>query len=104
MPSEREGFGLPVLEALACGTPVVASDIEALREVGGFAAAYCGVGAIADWEGAVSRLLEERQRNPAQWTLRRETGIRRAAAFSWSKYAANVASIYTAMLDGTRNR
>ena len=35
MPSEREGFGLPVLEALACGTPVVASDIAALREVGG---------------------------------------------------------------------
>ena len=40
MPSEREGFGLPVLEALACGTPVVASDIAALREVGGFAAVY----------------------------------------------------------------
>ena len=38
MPSEREGFGLPVLEALACGTPVVASDVAALREVGGFAA------------------------------------------------------------------
>lgn len=104
MPSEREGFGLPVLEALACGTPVVASDIEALREVGGFAASYCGVGAIADWERVVSRLLEERQRNPSQWTLRRETGIRRAAAFSWSKYAANVASIYTAMLNGTMER
>ncbi len=36
MPSEREGFGLPVLEALACGTPVVASDVAALREVGGY--------------------------------------------------------------------
>jgi glycosyltransferase involved in cell wall biosynthesis len=104
MPSEREGFGLPVLEALACGTPVVASDIEALREVGGFAAAYCGVGAIADWERAVSRLLEERRRNPSQWTLRRETGIRRAAAFSWSNYAANVAAIYAAMLNRTKER
>ena len=41
MPSEREGFGLPVLEALACGTPVVASDVAALREVGGYAACHC---------------------------------------------------------------
>ena len=47
MPSEREGFGLPVLEALACGTPVVASDVAALREVGGFAVAYCGLDDIA---------------------------------------------------------
>ncbi len=38
MPSEREGFGLPVVEAMACGTPVVASDIAVLREVGGDAA------------------------------------------------------------------
>ena len=101
MPSEREGFGLPVLEALACGTPVVASDIEALREVGGFAASYCPVEGIEDWQRAVGRLLIERLQNSSQWNLRRETGIRRAAAFSWSKYAANVASIYTAMLDGT---
>ena len=49
MPSEREGFGLPVLEALACGTPVVASDIAALREVGGYAAVYCPLDDIEAW-------------------------------------------------------
>ena len=49
MPSEREGFGLPVLEALACGTPVVASDAPALREVGGYAAAYCPVDDLEAW-------------------------------------------------------
>ena len=38
LPSDREGFGLPVVEAMACGTPVIASDIPALREVGGSAA------------------------------------------------------------------
>jgi glycosyltransferase involved in cell wall biosynthesis len=94
MPSEREGFGLPVLEALACGTPVVASDIPALREVAGYAAAYCAVDDIEAWQSTVSRLLDERQDHHAQWTLRRESGIRRAAAFSWSRYATDIAEIY----------
>jgi glycosyltransferase involved in cell wall biosynthesis len=94
MPSEREGFGLPVLEALACGTPVVASDVAALREVGGFAAVYCPLDDIGAWHTTVTRLLDERTGHPAQWTLRREAGIRRAAAFSWSRYASDVANIY----------
>ncbi|HMK29579.1 MAG TPA: glycosyltransferase, partial [Terriglobales bacterium] len=42
-PSQAEGFGLPVVEAMACGTPVLASDIPPLREVGGDAADYCPV-------------------------------------------------------------
>ncbi len=97
MPSEREGFGLPVLEALACGIPVIASDIEALREVGGFAATYCPVEDVAAWRHAVTRLLDERESNPAQWQLRRDSGMRRAAAFSWSRYASDIAAIYTRM-------
>src|SRR5262249_49053853 len=44
LPSDAEGFGLPVIEGLACGTAVVASDILPLREVGGDAVAYCPVG------------------------------------------------------------
>jgi glycosyltransferase involved in cell wall biosynthesis len=94
MPSEREGFGLPVLEALACGTPVVASDVPALREVGGYAVTYCPVDDIGAWQRAVSRLLDERRFKPGQWSLRRDAGIRRAAAFSWSRYASDVVSIY----------
>jgi len=94
MTSEREGFGLPVLEALACGTPVVASDVAALREVGGFAVTYCAVNDVEAWHRTVSRLLDERRDNAAQWTLRREAGMRRAAAFSWSRYAADVVAIY----------
>jgi hypothetical protein len=39
-------------------------------------------------------LLDERSGYPAQWTLRREAGIRRAAAFSWSRYATDVVTIY----------
>jgi glycosyltransferase involved in cell wall biosynthesis len=95
MPSEREGFGLPVLEALACGTPVVASDVDALREVGGFAVTYCPLEDLDAWSRTVARLLDERASNPAQWTLRRDSGIRRAAAFSWSRYASDLVSIYS---------
>jgi glycosyltransferase involved in cell wall biosynthesis len=97
MPSEREGFGLPVLEALACGTPVVASDIPALREVGGYAATYCALDDLEAWSAAVTRLLDEPARDPAQARLRRETAIRRAQAFSWSHYAREIVAIYRRM-------
>jgi glycosyltransferase involved in cell wall biosynthesis len=92
--SEREGFGLPVVEALACGTPVVASDIAVLREVGGDAAVYCAVGDVPAWRDAVVRLLEERERDPDAWARRRDAALTRAADFSWSRYAADVVSLY----------
>ena len=94
MPSEREGFGLPLLEALACGTPVVASNIAALREVGGDAVTYCAVGDLESWTAAIDALLEEREQQPSEWAARQERGVRRAEAFSWSKYAREIASLY----------
>lgn len=101
MPSEREGFGLPLIEALACGTPVVASGIAALREVGGDAATYCAVGDIDAWVGAINALLDEREERPAEWLARQERGIRRAEAFSWSKYAREIAALYEQVANGT---
>ncbi len=98
LPSEREGFGLPVLEALACGTPVIASDIEALREVGGLAAQYCAPEDVIAWTEAVIGALGERRDDPAGWTARRSAGIRRAASFSWSRYTSEVAALYRALL------
>ena len=101
MPSEREGFGLPLIESLACGTPVVASDIPALREVGGDAVEYCAVGDVEGWTAAIGGLLEEREQRPAEWAVRQERGVRRAEAFSWSTYAREIAALYGRVANGT---
>lgn len=97
-PSEREGFGLPVIEALACGTPVIASDLPVLRETGGNAVSYCAVGDLPSWAETVSRLLLERSQNPAEWSRRRVEGIAQAAKFSWAEYAKKMVSVYQQLL------
>jgi glycosyltransferase involved in cell wall biosynthesis len=89
-PSLYEGFGLPALEALACGTPVVASNVSALPEVVGDAALQVSpldVEALAD---AMERLLrDDRLRSDL-----RERGLERAAQFSWEKAARQTAEVY----------
>jgi len=97
LPSEREGFGLPIIEALACGTPVVASDIPVLKEVGGPAVTYCAVGDRETWAQTIVRLLIERESDPVAWRQRREAGIVRAEAFSWSRYTSSVYELYRAV-------
>jgi glycosyltransferase involved in cell wall biosynthesis len=99
-PSEREGFGLPVVEAMACGTMVVASDLPVLREVGGEAALYCGVGDIASWAETVSALMVERAGKTRAWTERREAGIAQASKFSWAEYTRKMVDLYREILVG----
>ncbi len=98
MPSEREGFGLPVAEAMACGTPVVASDLEVLREVGGAATEYCAVADINMWSETVVRLLRQKDDCPTVWQERQQACIIRASQFRWEKYARSMAGLYSELL------
>ncbi|PYS46347.1 MAG: glycosyltransferase family 1 protein [Acidobacteria bacterium] len=97
-PSEREGFGLPVIESLACGVPVVASDLPVLREVGGDAVAYCKVGELASWTDTLIRLLAEKSQRPEQWEQRRAAGIKQASGFSWAEYARKMVAVYQELI------
>jgi glycosyltransferase involved in cell wall biosynthesis len=92
--SEREGFGLPIVEALACGTPTVASDISVLREVGGEASTYCPVGDVDAWVAAVGRLLRERENQPALWTIRQDVGAAHVSQFTWREYVEKTTALY----------
>lgn len=94
LPSEEEGFGLPVLEAMTCGTPVVASDLPVLQEVGGDAAEYAPVGEVDRWRDAVVRLLTERRSDPGAWEARRAAGLAQAARFTWREYAGKMMKVY----------
>ena len=92
--SDAEGFGLPVAEAMSCGTPVVASDLAVLREAGGEETTYVPVGDAAGFAAATLALLAERERDATGWTARRERGVAWASRFSWRAYAERVHDAY----------
>ncbi|MBM4153110.1 MAG: glycosyltransferase family 4 protein, partial [Kiritimatiellaceae bacterium] len=82
-PSLYEGFGIPILEAMACGVPVVASNCSSLPEVGGDAVSYFEP-SNAD---ALCERLEELLTSEVLRLKRREAGIARACSFSWDRTA-----------------
>jgi glycosyltransferase involved in cell wall biosynthesis len=94
LPSDREGFGLPLVEAMASGTPAVVSDLAPLREVGGSAAEYCPPGCVAAWSARILDLLCERSQTPARWNARRQAGLIRARRFTWPHFAGRLAQLY----------
>lgn len=90
LPSRDEGFGLPLLEALAAGTPVVASDLPVLREVGGEQAVYAEVGNPEAFSAALAGALQD----PGDAVARRA----HAAPFTWAASADGHRRAYTLAL------
>jgi glycosyltransferase involved in cell wall biosynthesis len=82
-PSLYEGFGLPPLEAMACGTPVVASTSSSVPEVVGDAGLLVDPLDVSAWTDALRRLLDDESLGAAL----RERGLKRAARFIWSRTA-----------------
>ena len=103
-PSEREGFGLPVAEALACGTPVLASDIPSLREAGGPAATYCRAADLDAWAAAMQALIDERLDDPAAWARRRSAGLAHARRLTPAAHARAMTAVYAEVLPAAFER
>jgi glycosyltransferase involved in cell wall biosynthesis len=97
-PSLNETFGLPILEAMACGCPVVTSDVSAMPETAGGAALLCD----PNEPGSIAKAMVEAL-GPAGGTLR-ERGLRRAAEFTWAATGAATLDVYREVADKRRNR
>jgi glycosyltransferase involved in cell wall biosynthesis len=90
IPSLYEGFGMPALEAMACGTPVVASRACSLPEVVDDAAVLVDPFLPASIADGMEKILKDRQLRESLM----ERGLRRAARFSWEKTAADTVNVY----------
>ena len=100
LPSLYEGFGLPVLEAMACGTPVTCSDTSSLPEIAGDAALHFDPDSVESLTDALRHLLSDTDLRAAL----RQRGFEQAAKFSWDRVAAETGAVYDVVLKGRTRR
>jgi glycosyltransferase involved in cell wall biosynthesis len=89
LPSRAEGFGLPAIEAMACGVPVICSDLPVLREIADGVAVFCDPNDPAAFADAIAAMLDA----PSH-AGRRQLGIDRARSFTWERAARQTVEAY----------
>ena len=97
--SEAEGFGLPVIEAMTCGCPVVATDLPVTREIASNAALYCALGNTSEWTDTVLRLLEHQAAGSGHWKQHQSSLQERALHFNWKESASQFLAVYRQVLE-----
>ena len=100
LPSTEEAFGLPVLEAMACGTLVVASRLESIVEVAGDTPLYVAPQDAAGWAAALAAARAAWRTQPPAYHARLARGRARAETFCWARTAAATARVYAAVAAG----
>ncbi len=96
LPSFYEGFGLPVLESMACGTPVICSDNSSLAEIGGDAAIYCDPEST---ENISEQILHVINLSPGERDALGERALLNASKFSWVKTAQNTYNVFKTLVN-----
>jgi len=99
-PSLYEGFGLPPLEAMACGTPTVVSDAPAMPEVAGEGALVLPVMDAQSWAEAMARLTE----SPAERDDLAQRALQRSQQFAWAATAARTRAVYRQVAGASTTR
>jgi alpha-1,3-rhamnosyl/mannosyltransferase len=93
-PSRYEGFGLPVLEAMQCGTPVISARAASMPEIMGDTGVLLDPLDVDAWSGRIIEILEDGNRRRAL----SEAGLRRAAEFSWTRTARETVAVFQHLL------